>query len=82
MCVCVCVLYFNMGEVTLHLYVDGNNPEQGNFPDASKRRKNCWSDASVLQQMRGSGNQGQGESLTMNRSMEVSSTETEMKASM
>ena len=27
-CVCVCVLYFNMGEVTLHLYVDGNNPEE------------------------------------------------------
>lgn len=27
-CVYVCVLYFNMGEVTLHLHVDGKNPEE------------------------------------------------------
>lgn len=32
MCVCVCVcFYFNMGEVTFHLYVDGNNPEEEIF---------------------------------------------------
>lgn len=27
-CMCVCALYFNIGEVTLHLDVDGNNPEE------------------------------------------------------
>ena len=68
---------------TLHLYVDGNNPEEREiFLMQVKEGRIAGVMRQYFSRWGGSGNQGQAESLTMERSMEVSSTGTERKAGM